>query len=69
MLELAKVTLPRISDLGWDDGNWIVSKRTLTLSMNELVRVEDLPPEAYAKDSFQTASEHFQNLATQNVQR
>ncbi|TPX25572.1 hypothetical protein DIZ76_011027 [Coccidioides immitis] len=65
LLELAKPTFPAIGGLELDSGTWKVSKRPLTLNMNELVRVGNLPPSIFAKNTFQTASEYFQELATQ----
>ncbi|KAI0117973.1 phosphotransferase enzyme family protein [Nemania sp. FL0031] len=64
MIELSKPTFSSIGALGWDS-EWKVVKRPLTLNMNELVRVGDYPPTAFAEHTFQTASEYFQELATQ----
>ncbi|EFW21358.1 hypothetical protein D8B26_001568 [Coccidioides posadasii str. Silveira] len=65
LLELAKLMFPAIGGLELDSGIWKVSKRPLTLNMNELVCVGNLPPNIFAKNTFQTASEYFQELATQ----
>lgn len=65
MLELSKPTFPSIGALGWDGGEWKVVKRPLTLNMNELVRVGNCPPSVFTEHPFQTASEYFQELATQ----
>ncbi|KAK2737074.1 hypothetical protein FQN55_001286 [Onygenales sp. PD_40] len=65
MLELSKPTFPAIGALKWEAGDWNVAKRPLSLNMNELVRVANCPPSVFAQHSFQTASEYFQELATQ----
>ena len=65
MLELSKPTFPSIGALGWESGVWKVTKRALTLNMNELVRVGNFPPSKLVERCFQTATEYFQELATQ----
>lgn len=68
MLELSKPTFPTIGALGWDSGAWKVTKRPLSLNMNELVRVGNLHPGKFSDCTFQTASQYFQELATQQFQ-
>ncbi|EEP82091.1 predicted protein [Uncinocarpus reesii 1704] len=63
LLELVKPEFPAIGAL--EAGTWKVTKRPLTLNMNELVRVGNLPPSIFAQKKFQTASEYFKELATQ----
>lgn len=66
MLELSKPTFPTIGALRWQQpAGWGVTKRPLTLNMNELVRVGNYPSKKFAEDSFRTASEYFQELASQ----
>ncbi|KKZ67121.1 hypothetical protein EMCG_07180 [[Emmonsia] crescens] len=65
MLELSKPTFPAIRALKWEPGAWKVAKRPLSLNINEPVRVANYPPNNFAQHSFQTASEYFQELATQ----
>jgi aminoglycoside phosphotransferase (APT) family kinase protein len=65
MLELSKPTFPIIGALGWESGRWKVHRRPLSLNMNELVRVGNYPLDKFAEHSFRTASEYFQELATQ----
>ncbi|KAG8407064.1 hypothetical protein J3459_016360 [Metarhizium acridum] len=67
MLELSKPTFPAIGALGWEAGVWKVTKRPLTLNMNELVRVGNCPPKIFTDCRFRTASEYFQELATQQL--
>ena len=65
LLELSKPTFSTIGAIKFDSGAWKVAKRPLSLNMNELVRVGNLPPGIFSKNTFQTASEYFQELATQ----
>ncbi|WEW59414.1 hypothetical protein PRK78_004886 [Emydomyces testavorans] len=67
LLELAKPTFSTIGTLQLESGIWRVSKRPLTLNMNELVRVGNLPPRIFTDKTFPTASEYFQELATQQL--
>lgn len=64
ILELSKLTFPTIGAIKFDSGAWKVVKRPLSLNMNELVRVGNLPPGIFSKNTFQAASEYFQELAT-----
>ncbi|KAL2793165.1 hypothetical protein BJX66DRAFT_326222 [Aspergillus keveii] len=67
-LELSKQTFPRIGALNQDtDGKWTISKRPLTLNMNELVRGANFPPNMFPEKTFASASEYFTELATQQV--
>lgn len=68
ILELSKPTFSSIGALVEDGTDlWKVVRRPLTLNMNELVRVGNLPPSVFAKESFATASAYFQELATQQL--
>ncbi|PGG95545.1 hypothetical protein AJ80_09941 [Polytolypa hystricis UAMH7299] len=67
MLELSKPTFPSIGALELELGKWRVTKRPMTLNMNELVRVGNLPPAEFTKRTFQTAAEYFEELATQHL--
>lgn len=42
---------------------WKVCKRPLTITMNELVRVGNIPPSVFADRTFDTANEYFEELA------
>lgn len=66
VLELYELPTPRIGAISQVPGAWKVSKRPLTINMNELVRVGNLPPDQFAKGSFQTATEYFQELSNQH---
>ncbi|KAL3487234.1 phosphotransferase enzyme family protein [Aspergillus germanicus] len=67
-LELSKQTFPRIGALNQDtDGKWTISKRPLTLHMNDLVRSGNFPPNMFPDKTFATASEYFTELATQHL--
>ena len=65
VLELSKPIFPRVGALVRDSGEWKVGNRPLTLNMNELVRVGNIPPDKFPERSFGTANEYFQNLAAQ----
>ena len=68
ILELSKPTFSCIGALVEKDTSvWNVARRPLTLNMNELVRVGNLPPGIFADKAFGTASEYFQELATQQL--
>ncbi|KAJ5928334.1 phosphotransferase enzyme family protein [Penicillium verhagenii] len=67
LLELSKPVFPRIGALTQESGVWKVAKRPLTLNMNELVRVGNLPPGVFAEGSFSTAGEYFQEVAAQQL--
>lgn len=64
LLELSKPIFSCIGSLVEDAGVWKVVKRPLTLNMNELVCVGNLPPGLFAEKTFGTAGEYFQELAT-----
>ncbi|KAG5292185.1 phosphotransferase enzyme family protein [Histoplasma ohiense] len=67
VLELSKPVFKYIGGLKWDSGKWRVSKRPLTLNMNELVRVGNFPPSKFVDCNhiFASASGYFQQLAEQ----
>ncbi|KAG9258665.1 phosphotransferase enzyme family protein [Emericellopsis atlantica] len=67
VLELSKLEFPIIGAIGFDSGTWRVAKRPLTLNMNELVRVGNLPPGIFTEESFQNASDYFQELASHQL--
>ncbi|KKZ63785.1 hypothetical protein EMCG_01889 [[Emmonsia] crescens] len=67
MLELSKPTFPSIGALECKSGKWQVTKRPMTLNMNELVRVGNLPPAIFTKKIFSTVTEYFEELATQQL--
>ncbi|KAL6855532.1 hypothetical protein ACO1O0_006681 [Amphichorda felina] len=67
VLELSKSEFPLIGALGYEAGAWKVIKRPLTLNMNELVRVGNLPPALFTQKYFPNSSEYFQELASQHI--
>ncbi|OJD11684.1 hypothetical protein AJ78_07583 [Emergomyces pasteurianus Ep9510] len=67
MLELSKPTFPSIGALECKSGEWQVTKRPMTLNMNELVRVGNFPPAKFTRKIFPTAAEYFEELATQQL--
>ncbi|RAL01210.1 phosphotransferase family protein [Aspergillus ibericus CBS 121593] len=65
VLELSKPTFSSIGALVEEPRGWRVAPRPLTLNMNELVRVGNLPPGIFAEKTFGTARAYFEELATQ----
>ena len=67
ILELSRPIFPRIGALVEESGVWKVANRPLTLNMNELVRVGNIPPDKFTKQTFDTAKGYFQELAAQQL--
>ncbi|KAJ5291429.1 phosphotransferase enzyme family protein [Penicillium angulare] len=67
VLELSKPIFTRVGTLVKESGVWKVANRPLTLNMNELVRVGNIPPDEFAEQSFDTANGYFQELAAQKL--
>ncbi|KAJ5717429.1 phosphotransferase enzyme family protein [Penicillium malachiteum] len=67
LLELSKPVFPYIGAISEESWLWKVGKRPLSLNMNELVRVGNVPPDKFSKKVFRTASEYFQDLAEQHL--
>ena len=71
LLQLSKTELPRIGSLGQvDDFSWEVSRRPLSMNMNELVRLGTLPRSKLPSPgaTFKTASSYIEALAQLNIQ-
>ncbi|PGH01630.1 hypothetical protein AJ79_07878 [Helicocarpus griseus UAMH5409] len=68
VLGLSKPVFKYIGALQWDSGKWMVAKRPLTLTMNELVRVGNFLANKFVdcNHRFESASEYFQQLAEQH---
>ena len=71
LLQLSVPSLPRIGSLSQiDDFTWEVGRRPLSMNMNELVRLGDLPrsklPDIHR--TFSTASSYIETLADLNVE-
>ncbi|QSS66549.1 hypothetical protein I7I51_02737 [Histoplasma capsulatum] len=67
MLEVLKSTFSSIEALEFELGKWQVIKRPMTLSMNELVYVGNLPPAIFTRKIFPIAAEYFEELAIQQL--
>lgn len=68
LLELAKPEFPFIGTLRQDEsGDWSVRKRPLTFNMNRITQFSNIPPCAFAKQRFTTASDYFEELANQHL--
>ncbi|KAJ5584415.1 phosphotransferase family protein [Penicillium hispanicum] len=64
LLQLNKLSLPRIGSLEQiDDFTYTVSRRPLSIHMNELVRLGTLPRSKLPKTTFETTSSYFDGLA------
>ncbi|KAK2831006.1 hypothetical protein FQN49_007095 [Arthroderma sp. PD_2] len=65
VLDLSKPALSSIGGLVYDHDRrgWRVGKRPLTLNMNEMVRVGNVPTSIFADNSFSTTAEYFGHLA------
>ncbi|RAH50280.1 uncharacterized protein BO95DRAFT_438642 [Aspergillus brunneoviolaceus CBS 621.78] len=71
LLQLSTPSLPRIGSLSQvDDFTWEVARRPLSINMNELVRLGDLPRSKLLEPqtTFDTASSYFQYLADLNLE-
>ena len=68
ILELSKPTFSCIGGLVEEEsGRWKVVQKPLTLNMNELVRVGNLPPGIFTDKTFDTACEYFKELAKHHI--
>ncbi|OJJ67529.1 hypothetical protein ASPBRDRAFT_135102 [Aspergillus brasiliensis CBS 101740] len=67
ILELSKPIFSSIGALAEGSRVWKVVQRPLSLNMNELVRVGNLPPGIFAEKTFSTAGEYFEELARQQL--
>ncbi|RAK89708.1 phosphotransferase enzyme family protein [Aspergillus costaricaensis CBS 115574] len=67
ILELSKPIFSSIGALQEGFQMWKVAQRPLTLNMNELVRVGNLPPGIFAEGTFSTAGDYFEELARQQL--
>ncbi|PWY64329.1 phosphotransferase enzyme family protein [Aspergillus eucalypticola CBS 122712] len=67
ILVLSKPIFSSIGALEEGSQMWKVAQRPLTLNMNELVRVGNLPPGIFAEGTFSTAGEYFEELARQQL--
>ncbi|KAM3541950.1 hypothetical protein ARSEF1564_005119 [Beauveria bassiana] len=68
LLELSKMEFPLIGALEeTKEGSWEVTRRPLSLDMNELVRAGTLPQNKLPAATFNSSSEYLQSLATLHV--
>ncbi|KAJ5704465.1 hypothetical protein N7447_004382 [Penicillium robsamsonii] len=69
LLQLSKISFPRIGSLTQvDDFTWEVSRRPLSMNMNELVRLGSLPRSKLPDTIFSTTSCYFEALADLNIE-
>ncbi|KAL1884813.1 hypothetical protein Plec18167_002405 [Paecilomyces lecythidis] len=69
LLQLSMPSLPRIGSLKQiDDFTWEVSHRPLSMNMNELVRLGDLPRRKLPDTAFTTTSSYLEALADLNME-
>jgi hypothetical protein len=50
-----------------EPGTWTVTKRPLTLNMNELAELANYPPSEFPMHNFGNAADYFKALATQQL--
>ncbi|PQK17141.1 hypothetical protein BB8028_0007g03400 [Beauveria bassiana] len=68
LLELSKMEFPLIGALEeTKEGSWEVTRRPLSLDMNELVRAGTLPQNKLPATTYNSSSEYLQSLATLHV--
>ncbi|KAG9255097.1 uncharacterized protein F5Z01DRAFT_681155 [Emericellopsis atlantica] len=70
MLQLSKCRFSHIGALGQDElGNWLVTKRPVTLNMNQLVSCANYPPSRLPpkERTFASANEYFTALAEMHI--
>ncbi|KGO39904.1 Aminoglycoside phosphotransferase [Penicillium expansum] len=71
LLQLSATSFPRIGSLGQiDEFTWDVTRRPLTINMNELVRIGGLPQSKlpYLNATFDTSSSYMEALADINIE-
>jgi aminoglycoside phosphotransferase (APT) family kinase protein len=69
LLQLFKNSFPRIGSLTQiDDFTWEVSRRPLSMNMNELVRLGGLPRSKIPDTTFSTTSSYLEALADLNIE-
>ena len=71
LLQLSRSEFPKIGSLGQvDDFSWEVTRRPLSMNMNELVRLGTLPRSKLPPldATFETASSYIETLAQLNIQ-
>ncbi|KAL4804423.1 hypothetical protein BDV18DRAFT_153304 [Aspergillus unguis] len=69
LLQLNKLSLPRIGPLEQtDDFTYKVSRRPLSIHMNELVRLGTLPRSALPEGAFESASSYFEKLTKLHIE-
>ena len=68
LLQLSRFSFSRIGSIEeTEDGNWSVTHRPLTMNMNQLVSVGNLPSNMLPSTTFETASSYFDTLANTNI--
>ncbi|RMZ81817.1 hypothetical protein DV738_g2000, partial [Chaetothyriales sp. CBS 135597] len=68
LLELSRCQFDRIGAVGQDaSGTWCVTKRPVTLNMNQLVSCGNYPPKSLPQHAFTTANEYFTALAEVHI--
>ncbi|RMZ82603.1 hypothetical protein DV738_g1553, partial [Chaetothyriales sp. CBS 135597] len=65
LIELSKCRFTHIGAVGRDESNtrWCVTKRPITLNMNQIVSCGNYPVKALPQHAFATANEYFTSLA------
>lgn len=63
MLQLSRCSFNKIGCLAAGPGGWAVTKRPLTMNMNELVQLGGYPKDLLPSSPFTSASDYLKNLA------
>ncbi len=68
VLELSKAVFPRVGALAHTDPEtWTVTKRPLTLNMNELAELANYPNHEFRTRSLEDAADNFEALTLQQL--
>ncbi|KFH44945.1 hypothetical protein ACRE_042850 [Hapsidospora chrysogenum ATCC 11550] len=67
LLQLSRLSFNRIGAISNDGGEWSVSKRPLTINMNELASATGYPMDRFPTSPFDRASDYFHSLSQQHL--
>ncbi|TVY17419.1 hypothetical protein LARI1_G005968, partial [Lachnellula arida] len=67
LLELSRPSFSQIGSIEELENGWSVAHRPLTMNMNQLISVGNLPPNTLPSTTFNTASSYFEALADTNL--
>ena len=67
MLQLCRLTFPRIGAVSKDSGEWAIVDRPLTYNMNDLVSSTGYPADQFSTAPFIRASDYFTATANEHI--